>query len=203
MELCLARARGESILADSVNCCLLKTHFAEDDQNAVKNYPQLRRKHKGFVYVKASLVKGNSRRIEIVVKPRSNSKPVCDGCGQPGGTYDTQPQRKFSYVPLWNIAVFFLYAPRRVNCRNCKRVVIERIPWAEGKCRMTNTYKLFLANWAKRLSWKETAEIFSTSWSSVYRAVKWCVCWGLVHRTLTNIESIGVTRFNIVEVIRI
>lgn len=149
-------------------------------------------KHKGFVYEKTSLVEGDSPRIEVIVKPRSNSKPVCDGCGKPGGTYDTQPQREFSFVPLWNIAVFLLYAPRRVNCRHCKRVVIERMPWAEGKCRLTNTYKLFLANWAKRLSWKETAEIFSTSWSSVYRSVKWCVRWGLVHRTLTNIESIGV-----------
>ncbi len=56
----------------------------------------------------------------------------------------------------------------------------------------TNTYKLFLANWAKRLSWKETAEIFSTSWSSVYRAVKWCVCWGLFIERSPISKSIGV-----------
>jgi transposase len=51
---------------------------------------------------------------------------------------------------------------------------------------------LFLATWAKRLSWKETAGVFSTSWDSVYRAVQWVVHWGIAHRELSGIESIGI-----------
>jgi transposase len=42
------------------------------------------------------------------------------------------------------------------------------------------------------MSWKETATVFSTSWDSVYRAVQWVVHWGIVHRELTGIESIGI-----------
>jgi transposase len=49
-----------------------------------------------------------------------------------------------------------------------------------------------LATWAKRLSWKETASIFGTSWDSVFRAIQWVVHWGIVHRDLTGIESIGI-----------
>jgi hypothetical protein len=72
--------------------------------------------------------------------------------------------------PLWNIAVFFAYALRRVNCPRCG-VKVERVPWAEGKNTLTRTYMQFLATWAKRLSWKETAVVFRTSWEKVFRSV--------------------------------
>ena len=53
---------------------------------------------------------------------------------------------------------------------------------------------LFLARWAKRLSWKETAEAFRTSWDKVFDAVDHVVTWGLEHRTLGQIDAIGVDK---------
>ena len=50
----------------------------------------------------------------------------------------------------------------------------------------------FLARWARRLSWRETARAFQTSWEAVYRSVEWFVQWGLAHRELSGVESIGV-----------
>ena len=50
----------------------------------------------------------------------------------------------------------------------------------------------FLARWARRLSWRETATVFHTSWESVYRSVEWFVHWGLAHRELHGVESLGV-----------
>jgi hypothetical protein len=38
---------------------------------------------------------------------------------------------------------------------------------------------LFLARWARKLSWKETAEAFHTSWDQVRDAVEYVVAWGL------------------------
>lgn len=43
-----------------------------------------------------------------------------------------------------------------------------------------------------RLSWKETAEAFRTSWEKVFDAVEHVVTWGLEHRTLGQIDAIGV-----------
>src|ERR1035437_7221431 len=37
----------------------------------------------------------------------------------------------------------------------------------------------FLARWARRMSWRETARAFQTSWEAVYRWVEWFVQWGL------------------------
>src|SRR5664280_2070641 len=80
---------------------------------------------------------------------------------------------------------------RRVDCRNCG-VVVEEVPWSDGKHQLTKAYMLFLARWARKLSWKETAESFHTSWDKVCDAVEYVVGWGLEHRTLESIRAIGV-----------
>jgi transposase len=69
---------------------------------------------------------------------------------------------------------------------------VERVPWAEGKSPLTTSFEWFLARWAKRLSWRETAQAFGVTWEAVYRSVERAVNWGLAHRDLNSIESIGV-----------
>ena len=129
--------------------------------------------------------------LEIQVRPRTNGRALCSGCEQPRPGYDTLATRHFEFVPLWGIRAFFVCAPRRVACPLCG-VRVERLPWAQGKGRLTDAYAHFLARWAKRLSWAEVARVFRTSWDSVFRAVERTVEWGLVHRDLDGIESIGV-----------
>jgi transposase len=89
------------------------------------------------------------------------------------------------------MAVYFVYTMRRVACPCCG-VKVERVPWSDGKSPLTNSFKGFLARWAKRLSWLDVARIFGTNWKQVYSAVKWVVSWGLAQRNLEDIESIGV-----------
>ena len=81
---------------------------------------------------------------------------------------------------------------RRVDCRRCAAVIVEEVPWGDGKRTLTKAYMLFLARWARRLSWKETAEAFCTSWDKVFDAVEHVVTWGLEHRALGQIDAIGV-----------
>jgi hypothetical protein len=45
-------------------------------------------------------------------------------------------------------------------------VAVERVPWGDGKEHLTTSYRWFLARWAKRLSWKETADAFNTTWDN-------------------------------------
>jgi transposase len=78
-----------------------------------------------------------------------------------------------------------------VNCPKCG-VKVERVPWAEGKNRLTTTYQVFLARWAKLMSWKQVARSFRTSWDNVFRSVRWVVAWGLANRSLDGITAIGV-----------
>jgi transposase len=144
----------------------------------------------GFVYEKARLCRDRGV-IEIDVRPRCGSKPVCSGCHRPASGYDRLDIRRFEFVPLWGFAVLLLYHMRRVDCRACG-VRVEELPWAVGKHQLTKAYMLFLAHWARKLSWQETAVAFRTSWDKVCQAVEYVVAWGLEHRHLGAIEAIGV-----------
>lgn len=149
-------------------------------------------KQPGFVYDKVELCEDEDRTVLYVsVRPHRGSRGRCSGCKQRRPGYDTLNERAFEFVPLWGMAVFFLYAMRRVDCPACG-VVVEAVPWANGKHQLTNTYAWFLARWAKRLCWSEVAEAFQTSWGKVFRAVEQAVCWGLAHRDLSGITAIGV-----------
>jgi transposase len=149
-------------------------------------------KHKSFVYCKAQLKgKGAKLRVEVNIEPRANGRAVCSGCDQLAPGYDHLEERRFEYVPLWGMAVYFVYTMRRVKCARCG-VKVERVPWAEGKQQLTRSYQWYLAHWAKRLSWREVAVVFHTSWDHVFAAVKMAVAWGLAHRDLRQIRAIGV-----------
>ena len=131
--------------------------------------------------------------IEIHVRPRVNGRLICSACGQPGSTYDHHgAPRRFEFVPLWAIPVFLVYRMRRVNCQHCQKVKVERVPWAEGKSPLCTRFRWFLARWAKRMSWTDVSTAFRVSWDKVYASVRFAVSWGLTHRNLTGIESIGV-----------
>ena len=87
----------------------------------------------GFVYERARLCQ-HSQTIEISVRPRRGSRPVCSGCHKPAPGYDQLSQRRFEFVPLWGFMVLLLYCMRRVDCRSCG-VRVEEVPWGIGKHR--------------------------------------------------------------------
>lgn len=149
-------------------------------------------RHPSFVYGTPRWDNNAARpTLEVPIRARSNGRARCSGCGQRRPGYDRLPERRFEFVPLWQISVFFLYALRRVQCPSCG-IVAEQVPWATGKNRLTTDYQWFLAGWARRLSWQEVASIFHTTWEHVRDSVRHAVHWGLVHRDLSGATAIGV-----------
>jgi transposase len=148
--------------------------------------------HSGFVFNEVGLwsERGQPERIEIRVRAHASISRRCSRCRRPAPGYDQLEEREWQHVPLWGIEVWFRYAPRRVECPE-HGVVVEHLPWNEGKRPLTTAMMGFLARWARRLSWRETAEVFQVSWEAVYRSVQWFVEWGLAHRVLKGIESMG------------
>jgi len=115
-------------------------------------------KFKSFVYEDAQWDQtwAGCLCLIVTVVARANSRPICSGCEKAGPGYDAMKPRRFEFIPVWNIPVFFEYAVRRVDCRSCG-VRVEKLPWASGKHTLTTVYMQFLAHWARKLSWKETA----------------------------------------------
>jgi len=147
----------------------------------------------GFVYrdIRLRRHQGQLHCIEIRLEAHQGIRGKCSRCQRPAPGYDRLEEREWLFVPLWGIATYFRYAPRRVECPE-HGVVIEAMPWSEGKRPVTRAMMGFLARWARRLSWRETAQVFQTSWEAVYRSVAWFVEWGLAQRKLEGVQALGV-----------
>jgi transposase len=136
-------------------------------------------KFKSFVHKSVRWVEyASDPTIEVGIQPRSNSHPLCSICGYQKTGYVRLPERRFEFIPMWGINVFFVYTPRRVNCSRCG-IQVKQMPWVTDKHRLTEAYVWFLAGWAKRLSWSEVAQAFH-------------ITWGREHQGLSGITSIGV-----------
>lgn len=95
--------------------------------NLVQHYP-------GFVFCNFKLAGLVAKRLEISIRERTGSQGICSGCNQKGPCHDHLAERRFEFIPLWGIPVFFLYAMRRIACVRCG-VTVEVVPWATGKSR--------------------------------------------------------------------
>lgn len=146
----------------------------------------------GFVYEHTRLINsGGKLSIDVEVRGHKQRAARCSKCQCAAPGYDRTEPRAWLCVPLWGIAMTLRYAPRRVTCPT-HGVIVESMPWNDGKHPMTIPMMTFLAQWARRLSIQEVGEVFRVRWHRVFHAVEWVVQWGLAHRTLTGIVGLGV-----------
>src|SRR6185369_12776903 len=131
----------------------LPRHGTDHDSKPLPSFPR-------FVYQHAYF-RADKKSIEVAVRPRRGSAAVCSQCHLPAPGYDQLAERRFEFIPLWRFSVFLLYAMRRVDCRRCGVVAVEEVPWGDGKRTLTKAYMLFLARWARRLSWKRDRRLLS------------------------------------------
>src|SRR5579863_1125872 len=76
---------------------------------------------------------GGQGVIEVEVVARRGAKACCGRCRRPAPGYDRPEKvRCWQFISLWMIQVYFVYAPRRVDCERCG-VRVEHLPWASGK----------------------------------------------------------------------
>lgn len=143
---------------------------------------------KHFIYGKVSLV---NERVMVAVSRRQGSLGQCSQCYRVASGYDRLKERRFRFIPLWGFKVEFVYRPCRVQCPN-HGIVVEHMPWADGKSPICEPFKIFLAYWAKFLSWQGVARHFQVTWQNVFESVEYAVEYGLKHRVLDNIRAIGV-----------
>jgi transposase len=145
----------------------------------------------GFRYAAVRLVDGPGE-VEVwgEIEAHAQRRGRCSVCAQAAATYDHLARREWTHVGVWGLMTRLFYTPRRVSCPE-HGVRVEAMPWNEGKRPWTRAMMVFLARWARRLSWRETAEAFAVSWEAVYRSVQWIVEWGLAHRVLDGITAIG------------
>ena len=126
----------------------------------------------GFVYGHTRLVRApGGLRIEVDVRAHKQRAAKCSTCQCAAPGYDHLELREWMGIPIFGIAVSLRYAPRRVTCPT-HGVIVEHMPWNEGKHPMTVTMMVFLAQWAQRLSIKDAGGVFRAGWHGVFQAVE-------------------------------
>ena len=139
-------------------------------------------KQRGFVYGTVQLEEQiGGLALTVDLAPHRRNRPQCSGCGQRGRVYDRLAPRRFEFVPLWGLRVFFLYTMRRVDCAALWRDASSRCRGPTGSTSSRRPTCGFSPTWAKRLSWQEVARVFRTSWDQVFRSVAMAVAWGRDH----------------------
>ena len=101
----------------------------------------------GFVYQEIQLHGGRIGQpwLTITLQAHKGIRGRCSECRRPAAGYDRLSERHWRFVPLWGMPTWFLYAPRRVKCPE-HGVVVEHIPWSEGKRPITTAMTGFLAS---------------------------------------------------------
>ena len=111
-------------------------------QLKLKTILNLKESHSHFVYEDIRLAEiKQGHRIEVSVRARQGSLGICSCCSQKSAGYDRLSLREFIHVPIWGLAVVLLYRMRRVNCPRCG-IVVESVPWGEGKSALTHGLSL-------------------------------------------------------------
>jgi transposase len=158
----------------------------------VKTILNFKEKHQKFILKDSRFIKRDGETIiQLKFEPRKNSKGLCSGCDQHHSCYDHLKERSFKHVDLWGIPTEYIYRMRRLNCPT-HGIIVEKVPWSDGKSPLTISYAWYLSEWAKLLSVDEVAKKFKTSWHLVFTSVAMAVTWGRANIDLSNITAIGV-----------
>ena len=108
----------------------------------------------------------SERGLEIHLKRRRLRRLPCSVCATRSKPYDTLKERTWTHVPLWGIEARIYYAPTRVLCKECGQVKVEKIPWGEGKSRLSKPLVILLATWAKLLPIDTVCRLFQLKWAT-------------------------------------
>ena len=144
---------------------------------------------RGFVYQYARFGP-DKKTIEVAIRPWRARRP---------SPRVARNQRQVTInFPSGALSSFLSGAFWFSSCTACGASTAATAAWwwkrflgGDGKHQLTRAYMLFLARWARKLSWKETAEVFRTSWEKVCDAVEYVVTWAWsIARSLRSPPSV-------------
>ena len=136
------------------------------------------------------------KSIEISIRPRKGSAAICSRCHQPAPGYDQLAERRFEFIPLWGFFVFLLYTMRRVDRRRREAVVVEEVPWGDGKRTLTRAYmqRFWRVGRADLSVEGNGGSLFALHGKRFSMRLEHVVTFGLEHRVLGQIDAIGGTK---------
>ena len=133
--------------------------------------------------------------LEVDVRPRK-AKLRCSICSKPASGYDRRPRRRWRHLSIGKVVVYLAYAPWRVQCRHCNRVVAEELPWAVPESRCTRSFEEQVAFHAQHAPQSFVARCLGISWRTVGRIITRVVRRSLATDRFANLRRVGIDEFS-------
>ncbi len=127
-----------------------------------------------------------------VIERIPNRRLRCSHCSrETSKIHGHRPVREWKDLRVRDQTLVLRYAPVRLACPACGPR-IEHLPWAGPWQRITRALSRVIAQRARQLSWKETAEHYGGDWKTVAGSVGAAVAWGLTRRKRLPLHWIGI-----------
>ena len=133
--------------------------------------------------------------LVVAVRPRWR-KPRCGGCGKRAAGYDPRPARRWRHLGIGRLKIWLEYAPRRVKCRRCGGVLVEKVPWAPHKSRFTWDFEELVAYLAQVSDKTKVTKLMGIGWPTVGAIVERVVSRRLDPSRLDDLRRIGIDEFS-------
>lgn len=133
--------------------------------------------------------------LSVEVRPRWR-KPRCGVCGSRGPVHDRNPLRRWRHLSLGRTTLWLVYAPRRVKCRHCCGIRVERVPWATHRGRFTAPFEELVAYLAQVTDRTRVTELTGIAWKTVGTIVERIVGERLSEERFDALRAIGVDEFS-------
>jgi transposase len=129
---------------------------------------------------------------QVVVSLRRRARrPRCP-CGWKGrATYD-RSTRRWRHLDLGGMRLFLEAEVRRLECKRCRRVRTELVPWARPGARHSRDLQDLVAYMAQRMDKTTVTRLLRISWEAVAKIVIDVVAEQLDPARLDNLFRIGV-----------
>lgn len=130
----------------------------------------------------------------LEVEPRWR-RPRCGECKRVGPKEDRARVRRWRHLSFGSTRVWLEYQPRRVRCRTCDGIRVERVPWAEHASRFTEEFEQLVAYMAQISDKTSVTKLMGISWVAVGEIVERVVDRLGNPDALKNLRRIGIDEF--------
>ena len=133
--------------------------------------------------------------LVLRVRPRWR-RPRCGECGRRAPLEDRARPRRWRHLGLGAIRLWLEYQPRRVLCRRCGGIRVERVPWAVHQSRFTEPFEELVGYLAQVTDKTKVTKLMGISWATVGRIVERVVARRLDPARLDDLKRIGIDEFS-------
>jgi len=128
----------------------------------------------------------------IVVDLRLRRRRLRCPCGWTTRACHARSVRRWRHLDLGGSRLWLRAEIRRLECRRCRRVRTEEVPWARPRARHTRDFQDVVAWLAQRTDKTTITRLLRVSWEAVARIVVTVVAEQLDEARLNDLYRIGV-----------